>query len=351
MRALAIVAVFVSLIILGGSCTDDIVEPRPTGADTTSHDFTWEYTIIDADNSSGGILTDICYINDTCIWAVGWIVREGPQGERLLYNACRWDGQQWNLEQVFDSIPGDTRQQVHRLYAVYGAEPDNIWFAKATVLIHWDGQSFRTDRSVTEQMKGFIGECWASGPNNIYMGGTDGELVHYNGQYWKRIESEMKWDIGGMHGNGDTLLVASTGPTTTGETAFYTVVGESVRFFKQDSLPHGVQAVWYNHLNDIHTDGVHTYHWDGLRWNKMIAPLPAGFGLDMAANSANDLFVCGEVCSIRHFNGNSWRSWYKLPGIETARLWAVTVQQHDVWIVGNVATGSDAVIVHGRRNP
>lgn len=337
-----------ALIFLTAACDDDIVETPPTsGPDTTSHDFVWTPIIID-ELDAHGVLHDICYINDTCIWAVGWI-GAGPD----YYNALRWNGKEWLFVQVPDSIPGYTKNYPHPLYLVWGNSPDNIWFSPGVTFVHWDGNRFGTDQGSVDQMKGTLTESWASGPDNIWMGGINGELVHYNGRNWKRIPNEIpnEWDIRGMYGHGDTLLLVATQYGSTGQSTFYKVIGETITIWRQDSLPQGVQAIWFEHLNNIWTDGARSFIWDGFRWLDMHVPY-AGYGWDMAANNRNDIIICGDICTVRHWNGKSWRSWWKWPGIETARFRGIALRKNEVWIVGEVGypgQGLRPMIMHGKR--
>jgi hypothetical protein len=220
---------------MGYACSDESVVdiPPEVGPGTSSHEWVWTPIIID-ELDAHGVLHDICYINDTCIWAVGWI---GVGAEYV--NAYHWNGKEWLFEKILDSI------RVHELTAVYGSAPDDIWFVSGNLFTHWDGKRFRTDFSIWQQMKGVVSESWGSGPDNIWMGGENGSLVHFDGKKWKVISNDIpnEWDIRGMHGNGDTLVLAATQYGAAGETAFYIVVGEFVQFWKQDSLPAAVHAV------------------------------------------------------------------------------------------------------------
>ncbi|MFZ1729196.1 MAG: hypothetical protein WBQ23_12540 [Bacteroidota bacterium] len=333
------------------ACSEDLIEvpPQQTDLDTTSHDFVWDQTIIRSDEGNRGVFHDVCYINDTCIWAVGWIVRYGQNNERELYNACRWNGKEWSLERVFNETPGFTKPDLNELMVVYGDRPDNIWFSEGAVFVHWDGNRFSTDRSISDQMKGALRECWASGPDNIWMGGRDGELAHYNGKKWKRIPNEIapEWHISGMFGHGDTVLLAAT-IHYTGTTAFYIATNETVQFWRSDSLPQGVQAVWFDHLSDVWTDGAQSFQWDGYRWLNKHVPY-AGYGEDISANNRNDIMICGDVGTIRHWNGKNWRSWWKWPGIESARFWGIELHENEAWVVGTLSEGGDLIIMHGKR--
>jgi hypothetical protein len=341
-----------TVMLILTACGEDPTQNNPVQPipDTTSHDFAWDWTLInDYDN---GVLRDICYINDTCIWAVGWIVQHGPNNERLLYNAVHWNGKEWKLESVpYRTQSGSTLPfRVSEMMTVYGDRPDNIWFNVAgVVFVHWDGKYFQTDLSTIDQQKGAVTECWGGGSNNIWMGGGNGELLHYNGKMWKRIENQMppEYDIEGICGHQDTVMLAAT-TLDTGPTILYRIVNESVEFWRTDSLPRGVQAVWMESMCNIWTDGQASFMWDGYRWLNMHI-LYAGYGLDMAANNKNDILICGDVCTVRHWNGINWRSWWKWPGIESARFRGVAIHKDEAWVVGKLASGGDLIIMHGKR--
>ena len=337
-------ALLLSWMLFAG-CNEEVNDPPPvSGPDTTSHDFIWEHTII-TELDAHGVLHDICYINDTCIWAVGWI---GIGADYV--NACRWNGKKWVFEKVYNQTSGSAHLDLNELFLVWGDAPDNIWFSQGTTFIHWDGKQFTTDLNHWSQMRGSVYECWASDRNNIWMGGSNGELVHYNGSRWKRIQNDIpdEWDICGISGRGDTLVLAVTQFGTTGSTKFYHVMNEQVRLWWEDSLPQGVQAIWFADLDHIWTDGGQSYLWNGEHWLDMRIPY-AGYGFDMSANHQNDILICGDVCTIRHWNGESWRSWWKWPGIESARFYGLDFQGSRVWAAGKLVQGSRPIILYGKR--
>jgi hypothetical protein len=345
--------VCLAVTLIFASCEEDPMQNAPVVSipDTSSHDFVWDYTIIRSDEPGEGVFYDICYVNDTCIWAVGWFVRYGPNNERELYNACRWNGKEWMLEKVYNKTPPGTSipYELTRLLVVHGDRPDNIWFSEGALFVHWDGKGYTTDLGEIEKMKGVVSECWWGGANNIWMGGINGDLVHYDGSKWRRraIPGSSEWHITGISGNKDTAIIATT-ILETGPTRFYRIIKEDVQYWRADSLPQGVQAVWYEHMNNIWTDGAQSYQWDGYRWLNRHAPY-AGYGQDMAANNRNDIVICGEVCTIRHWNGKNWKSWWKWPGIESARFNCITLHGDEVWAAGSITAGGDLVIMHGKR--
>jgi hypothetical protein len=260
------------------------------------------------------------------------------------------------LEKVYDLIPdSNTEPDVHELHTVTGVRPDNLWFSGGTYFIHWDGHNYTTDHSFLTSLLSAgrsLRVSWGDAPNKIYMGGTNGEIVHYNGHYWKRLENDIEWDIAAMHGNGDTVLVAATDWEYTGNTVFYTIVGETVQFLMQDKYARGVDALWFSHLSDIYTDGPRVFHYDGNEWKKTRGSAQlsfGGFGRDMVANSNLDILTCGDFGTIRHFNGEDWRQWKDVPGFEYAQFNGCAMHGDEAWLVGLNTQGREVLIVKGTR--
>jgi hypothetical protein len=343
MRMLLPLGFLLLVLALGPSCGEDVV--GPLAPDSTSQDFTFEVEFFDSDGLTW--LHDICYINDTCIWAVGWIVKN-ENGERNLYNAVRWNGKEWLLQQVYDSMPEYSRPLIHTLDAVYGSAPDNIWFACGTLFVHWDGSKFTTVNHLSVDMKGGISECWASGPDNIWMGGMNGELVHFNGRIWKRIKNDIEYEITGIWGNGDTVLIATTENPVRTRSKFYIVVDEKVQFLMEDTSVVQNDAVWFEHMKNIMAEGPRLYRFDGSSWQTIEREI-SGKALDMCGNNANDVMACGHVGAIRHWNGKRWKIWWKQPGLDGARFHAITMHGNKFWAVSGSSTGKTAFIVTGTR--
>ena len=334
-------------LLLGTRCDDETVT-GPARPDSTSQEFTFDISTISADVSS--VLYDVCYINDTCIWAVGWIVKH-EDGERNLYNAVRWNGNEWLLQQVYDSMPEYSQPQVQVLNTVYGSAPNDIWFSGGTLFVHWDGKGFTTVNHLSAEMEGGIRECWASGPDNIWMGGMNGELVHFNGRIWKRIKNDIDYEITGIWGQGDTVLIAATENPVRTRSKFYIVVNEQVRFLMEDTSVVQIDAVWFEHLNHIYAEGPWLYSytdqgWDTIRFSFGLA---TGKATDMCGNSRNDIASCGHVGTIRHWNGKRWMNWWRQPGLEHALFFGITMHENRLWAVGSDGSGKRAVIVTGTR--
>jgi hypothetical protein len=341
MRMLLPLGFLLLVLALGPSCGEEVV--GPLAPDSTSQDFTFDIAYISADVSS--VLYDVCYINDTCIWAVGWIVKREGSPDATNYNAVRWDGKTWHLQQI-PGVESDGITIDHDvLYTVYGDTPDNIWFSTGARFIHWNGEEFSTVYHLAKEITGRILECWASGADNIWMGGINGELVHFNGRIWKRIKNDIEYQITGIWGNGDTVLIAATEDPVRRRSKFYIVVDEKVQFLMEDTTVVQIDAVWFEHMSNIFAEGPRSNRFDGGSWSITNREI-SGHPLDMTGLNRNDIAVCGHRGALRHWNGKRWKNWFLF---DSGWLFGIDMIGSKIWAVGQKGNGKEAVIVTGTR--
>jgi hypothetical protein len=62
-----------------------------------------------------------------------------------------------------------------------------------------------------------------------------------------------------------------------------------------------------------------------------------------------DILKRSAFPSIHHFNGKTWRSWWKFPGIGTPYLYAIARTENEAWICESGANGGKAIMIHGKR--
>jgi len=172
-------------------------------------------------------LRSVWGINQSDIWAVGW-------AGLLLH----WDGLQWT--QVITNIGGSWE-------AVWGKATDDIYAAGTNGIIHWNGVEWSTVASQTAEnlraVYGFDGgDVWAVGsvgtimhlgpfgwhqirvdpipksdgseeqfmlqlnavwgatPDDVWAVGVDGGMVHWDGESWKKYESDFTISLKGLYG-------------------------------------------------------------------------------------------------------------------------------------------------------
>ncbi|NLI55798.1 hypothetical protein GX420_02250 [bacterium] len=105
---------------------------------------------------------------------------------------------------------------------------------------------------------------WGSGPNDVFIVGDDGVILHYNGTSWSSMDS----------GTTNYLL-----------------------------------SVWGNGPNDVFAIGYAgtILHYNGTSWSSMDSGT-INTSLGVWGSASNDVYTVGYTGAILHYNGTSWSS-------------------------------------------
>jgi hypothetical protein len=135
--------------------------------DTTSHNIAWDAPVLLGDASS--VLNDVTMINDTSIWVVGEIYSNGS-----TYNAAKWNGRQWELDQIL--YPYQGQQYYAQLPSVYAFSENDLWVGSNQPM-HWNGISWQSYDLLASVWSGWINKMWGSSSSDLYLIGANGSLA------------------------------------------------------------------------------------------------------------------------------------------------------------------------------
>ena len=326
-----------------------------TTMDTTSHNFSWQtYTFGGANGSS--VLNDVAIINENNIWAVGEIhTAETDQFDSNgvwvnPYNLVHWDGQQWELKRIGSGYGNP-------YHTVYAFNENDVWFDGT---IQWDGIRY------TAHINNFplepngdgwrVNAMWGTSSSDFYVVGNNGNIAHYNGSGWTKIESGTDLDINDIWGSynkktgkWEILCVASNvfssldrvilsiDPLTNRVTQLSTQpIGGTLRsiWFETQSIYYAAgggiyqkhclsESLWKNGSHDITT-----YSTNKIR--------------------ANDIIAVGGVGEVLHFNGKSWKSYFPETHLQYGNYYSAKIYNNIVVAIGD--DNPTAVLIIGKRH-
>jgi len=265
-----------------------------TTMDTTSHNFTWQTFTFGQHSSS--VLYDVTIINENDIWAVGEIYMNDSLGhlDPNAYNAVHWDGSKWELIKIGGSGGWACR-------TVLAFSNNDIWFEGT---IHWDGSK------ITVHQNGFplepngdgwqINKLWGTSSSDLYAVGNNGNIAHYNGVSWKKIES------------GTTAIIGDICGINNGKYEFdkYLTTGEAL--IKLDSKNKATKIevegdmflslLWGKSERLIYTAGNGVVLYKNNKWEKVDKPeINKIYGIK--GQDYNDVYGISAAYAILHFNG------------------------------------------------
>lgn len=202
-----------------------------------------------------------------------------------------------SLDRVCQKLP--TPLPTTRFRAVWGTSPNNVWVVgHGGTIMHWDGALFSPVQSGTNSD---LFSIWGTGPSDFWVGSTNGLVLRWNGTTFTPMTITGAQDITAIWGSG-------------------------------------LKDVWF-------VDGTSTLqHFTGINF----VPMATGSGTALTAiwgSSANDFWVTSISGNVVHWIGNGFAiSSSGTTSLLTA-IWGSAAS--DVWAVSaiNSMTGY-ATIVH-----
>jgi hypothetical protein len=328
-----------------------------TTMDTTSHDFSWQLYEFGGVHGSS-VLYDVAIINENDIWAVGEIhTAETDTFDSLgnwvnPYNAVHWNGSEWELRRIlYDN-------SFWTIKAIYAFSSNDIWFS---AFVRWDGTNF-IELPIPDILIGYgINKIWGTSSNDLYLVGTQGLIVHYDGQRWERMESGTDVNLLDVWGSPDGSVVWACGFTDFVGTVLLKITGKTIKKvyddqanwgrIRQDSLSGTLTSLWTNNPEKIYimspagmyrTSANSNGEAERIWLNNHHLP---GFPHILRGNAENDLFTSGDFSMIAHFNGKSWYQFSELTGRMSFR--GVASIHDKVFCVGEDYSSLRAIIAIG----
>ncbi|MDX2129628.1 MAG: hypothetical protein SFU91_11395 [Chloroherpetonaceae bacterium] len=305
------------LLFWGVSCKEVTGpgEELPQTPDTTSHD--WQWTITTLGDGGSSALYDVAIINDSLAYAVGEIyLRDSITGQLdpIKYNVAKWDGKGWTLQRVFYVASRDNiSAPVFRSILAFGE--NDVWAFSADVANRWNGAEWiSTFNSPVMFGFGWINKAWGTSSSNFYVVGNNGNLAHYDGSVWRRLNSGTGFHIADIYGdssNGsyEILAVALNGFNS------YDRLILSIKGSKVDSIPafpiqYELTGIWFQKDKHYWITGAGVHHknkLEELAWKERTRG--SYFTSQIHANNWNDILTAGSGGEVMHYNGSTWKNY------------------------------------------
>lgn len=326
-----------------------------TTMDTTSHNITWQTFTFGGGSSS--TLYDVAIINGNNIWAVGEIYMNDSLGnpDPHAYNTVHWDGNKWTLYRIkFYTICGQSSLTPYPAKAIYAFSENDIW-------ISMDGDQVARINGTTQistqclPWSFSINKMWGTSSSDLYAVGNSGNIAHYNGKTWQKIESGTDLNFYNIWGNynlqndkAEVISVGSVVGTFSGSVI--------MKIDKQNSVPISSQEITGN-LTSLWFESNRAYYVGASNKiffkHKLSDPLWSTCSgitsyskTSITGNSINDLFVAASYGDIVHFNGYSWFSYYNQTKLAQGVYGTIKLKDNTVVSVDRQATRLSLLLVN-----
>ncbi|MDH7528983.1 MAG: glucosyl transferase [Ignavibacteria bacterium] len=324
--------------------------------DTTSHDFSWQSWEFGQHSSS--TLYDVAIIDENNIWAVGEIYMLDSLGrpDPNAYNAVHWDGTKWELKRINVNFRGNIITPP--LEGVFAFSGNDIWFV-GSLPIHGDGNNWIIyDLRTTLDPNISVSRCWGSSSNDMYFVGRNGNIAHWDGVRWTRIESgtdlrinDIWGDYNEKTGKTEILAIAAELDVNRGSKVLR-IEGNSVTEEYNNGLSWDVGGIWFKSGRRYYIAGagIHQKHYlsDSVwkRYSPGVVTNYVGYGIK--GSDINNVFAVGSFLEIVHYNGFSWHNYLNEIFSTVGALSRIAIVENLIVAVG--LNGSKAIIFSGKRN-
>ncbi|HMN17194.1 MAG TPA: glucosyl transferase [Ignavibacteriaceae bacterium] len=310
-----------------------------TTMDTTSHNFTFE-TFTFGGTAGSSTLYDCAIISPENIWCVGEIyVADTSINGYTMYNAVHWDGSQWELKRIPFLYQADSFY--NPIYAVFAFNTDDIWFGIGN-LIHWDGTRY-FPIGISSLFQSLVNKIWGSSSSDLYVVGNNGNIVHYNGQSWQRIESGTELNINDIWGDYndktgeyEILAVASNVNTST-ERTIIKIYNNTSRIISSSPIQWSLRTVWFMPSRRYYVAGSGVYEKHNLtenEWRNNTLDITTFYTNRIRGNDVNDVVGIGAFGDFVHFNGSGWKVNYQEPELNYGSYLSLDIKEELVVAVG-----------------
>ncbi len=299
-----------------------------TTLDTTSHNVTFQTFTFGDIGAGGSLLYDVAIIDENNIWAVGEIYMNDSLGnpDPKIYNATHWNGSGWELKRIPILLNGTPFYPV--IKSIFAFNENDIWFEAG---IHWDGITFK-QIPFNIQWNGNVNKLWGSSRNDLYAVGNNGNIAHYNGSSWARIESGTTTninDVWGIFENGTSTVYCPVSsifnPPQDKKILKITNSNVDSLSWNKDRI---LYSCWTTSNNYLYVCGSGVYQNKSGQWLQENVP---SVSMNMVrGNAANDIFIIGDFGTALHFNGMRWQNYNE----DFGDLFGLTFKQNIVAFVG-----------------
>jgi hypothetical protein len=327
--------------------------------DTTSHDFVWE-TFSFGEHSSS-ILYDVAIIDENNIWAVGKIYMHDSLGQidPHAYNAVHWDGSNWTLKRI--PFAGCGAVLYPPIYSVITFNENDIWFTRGGTVLNFNGSTYRNYCEINPLLTGSLNKLWGTSSNDLYAVGNNGNIVHYNGNSWQKIESPIGkggtelniqnvWgSIDPFTGEEEILCVASNKYFNEGNKIMQ-IKGDEVIELSNAGLPWSLSSLWFIKDKKYYISGDGIYEKSNLsenQWRNNPLDITSYYTHEIKGTSFNNIAAAGGAGEVLHFNGKNWKSFYNNTQLVYGNYYSLDIKVNTIVVVGQDTPR--AVITIGKK--
>ena len=316
-----------------------------TTMDTTSHDFIWESFTFGGVNGSS-YLKDVAIINENDIWAVGEIHtaetdRWNEDSTKWVqpYNVVHWNGQKWELKRImFYTFCNQGHKAPYEARAIFHFSDDITAITSGSQITYLEnGIQKRIDCIPVS-----VNSIWGISSKDFYVVGQGGNIAHYNGSSWEKIESGTDLDFYDIYGQiyNDVPLIYAVAAkqSVSSDKAIVQIKNNSVKHLAVLGIPFSIRSIWFKPDKLLFIVGSGMYKKYNLTSTSSWIPFQEGitkyYLYSIDGENYNNIIACGSFGELLYFNGLNWVSYRNITSINAGALLSVKIKKNTIVAVG-----------------
>ena len=218
------------------------------------------------------------------------------------------------------------------LTGIWGSSASNIWVTgTAGTLLHYNGTQWSSVLSGTTLD---LEDVWGTGPNDVWVvGGTQsqgGIVLHYNGSQWSQVATPSN-TARAIWGTSPTNIFVAGGDTTFGYVQRYN--GTAWTFIHSSNASRFLDVSGQTGSDVWVIDLFYAHHYNGTAWSS--TQLTTTLMRAIWSDAPNQAWAVGQEFNLQRHDGTSWQEVTSPLGGGNnfgAAVWGRAV--NDVWVVG-----------------
>ncbi|WP_407931013.1 glucosyl transferase, partial [Ignavibacterium album] len=303
-----------------------------TTMDTTSHEFSWQSWEFGTIGSS--TLYDVAIIDENDIWAVGEInIADTSINGYTTYNAVHWDGTKWELKRIL------YKGGFWSIRTIFAFSSNDIWFSG--YVRYLNGQFI--ELTIPDILIGWgINKLWGSSSEDLYAVGNNGNIAHWDGRKWTKIESGTDLNFIDIYGStdsktGEQQILAVCTRNLPLDKGIYRIEGNTATQISSAPIQWELFALWFIPNRHYYVVGSGIYEKKFLSdstWKNGPLDITHYGTTGIRGNELNNVFVAGAFGEFLHFNGITWKSYINELGWFNGSYGGVALKDNMVITVG-----------------
>lgn len=320
--------------------------------DTTDHNYTWQKFEFGEIECGSSYFYDVAIVDENNIWAVGSIKSKDSLGNchTQAYNAVHWDGDKWELKRImFYTICGQTSLTSYPAKSIFVFNDGEIWISSSGDKIAILKKGIQIDKfCLPSNVSMSINKLWGSSTNNLYAVGDGGNIVHWNGSSWTKIESGTTLNINDIYGDGDDILCVAANVLLSKDLEILKISNLKAEKLPKEMMNTYMSGIWYDGYRKYYVagGGVWKSFKNDIFWT--IEPRPKAYYMNgIRGTGKNRIVSVGALGEVLYYNGVNWKSLDSETLLNGGKYVSVDVKDNVI-----VAAGIDSdrgVIMVGRK--